>query len=181
MTRRRTIRKAHEFLRKASITFVVTTMLIAVIAIIIDGLDWQIPLRSRSQIVPVVYLQDQPPTSPPQQEPPPKKEKEEDLLLEEDEDDLLFDDVEEAEDKASPAPMDQQAIDLAHEKVLLGDRFPSATACRDCHPKHYREWSVSQHAYAQMSPIFNAMHGTILKLTNGTNGDFCIRCTPRWA
>ena len=30
-----------------------------------------------------------------------------------------------------------------------------------------------------MSPVFNAMHGKILKLTNGTNGDFCIRChTP---
>ena len=27
--------------------------------------------------------------------------------------------------------------------------------------------------------MFNAMHGTILKRTNGTNGDFCIRChTP---
>ena len=30
-----------------------------------------------------------------------------------------------------------------------------------------------------MSPVFNAMHGKILKLSNGTNGDFCIRChTP---
>lgn len=30
-----------------------------------------------------------------------------------------------------------------------------------------------------MSPVFNAMHGKILLLTNGTNGDFCIRChTP---
>ena len=27
-----------------------------------------------------------------------------------------------------------------------------------------------------MSPVFNAMNGAILKLTNGTNGDFCIRC-----
>ena len=43
----------------------------------------------------------------------------------------------------------------------------------------YREWSVSAHSYAQMSPVFNAMHATILKITNGTNGDFCIRChTP---
>ena len=87
--------------------------------------------------------------------------------------------MEEAEDKADPATMDQESVNRAHEKVFLEVRFPSATACRDCHPKHYREWSVSQHAYAQMSPIFNAMHGTILKLTNGTNGDFCIRChTP---
>ena len=66
-----------------------------------------------------------------------------------------------------------------HQAVFDKDRYPSATECGDCHPKHYREWSVSQHAYAQMSPIFNAMHATILKRTQSTNGDFCIRChTP---
>ena len=69
--------------------------------------------------------------------------------------------------------------DGAHADLFDKDRFPSATSCADCHPKHYRQWSVSQHAYAQMSPIFNAMAGKILLLTNGTNGDFCIRChTP---
>ncbi len=68
----------------------------------------------------------------------------------------------------------------AHQQVVDEEgRFPSANSCAACHLDHYREWSVSQHAYAQMSPVFNAMHGTILKLTNGTNGDFCIRChTP---
>ncbi|MGH7819559.1 MAG: multiheme c-type cytochrome, partial [Candidatus Binatia bacterium] len=66
--------------------------------------------------------------------------------------------------------------DKAHEKIFLGARFPSATECAPCHPKHYREWSISSHSYAQMSPIFNAMQAKILKLTNGTNGDFCIRC-----
>ena len=69
--------------------------------------------------------------------------------------------------------------DSSHRQVFLEDRFPSANSCATCHPDHFREWSVSQHAYAQMSPVFNAMHGKILKLTNGTNGDFCIRChTP---
>lgn len=72
-----------------------------------------------------------------------------------------------------------QGKSAQHASLFLEGRFPSATTCRTCHPDHYREWSVSAHAYAQMSPIFNAMHGTILKLTNGTNGDFCIRChTP---
>lgn len=67
----------------------------------------------------------------------------------------------------------------AHERVMVDDLYPAATKCAACHPRHYREWSVSPHAYAQMSPVFNAMHGTILKRTNGTNGDFCIRChTP---
>ncbi|MEP0548759.1 MAG: multiheme c-type cytochrome [Rhodothermales bacterium] len=70
----------------------------------------------------------------------------------------------------------QQIADSAHNVLLLEERFPSANACQTCHPDQYREWSVSSHAYAQLSPVFNAMHGTIVKLTNGTNGDFCIRC-----
>ncbi len=69
--------------------------------------------------------------------------------------------------------------DEEHETLFAEGTYPSATTCATCHPTQYREWSVSPHAYAQMSPVFNAMHGTILKLTNGTNGDFCIRChTP---
>ena len=66
-----------------------------------------------------------------------------------------------------------------HAELFAEDRFPSATTCAPCHADIYREWSVSAHAYAQMSPVFNAMHAKILKETNGTNGDFCIRChTP---
>ena len=76
-------------------------------------------------------------------------------------------------------PAEPLTADQEHEKLFLENRFPAATTCATCHPDHYREWSVSPHAYAQMSPVFNAMHGTVLKLTNGTNGDFCIRChTP---
>ena len=66
--------------------------------------------------------------------------------------------------------------DAAHGAFFSENRFPSATTCKTCHEDHYREWSVSPHAYAQLSPVFNAMQGTILKRTNGTNGDFCIRC-----
>jgi hypothetical protein len=69
---------------------------------------------------------------------------------------------------------------VAHQ--VIGDnesRFPSANSCASCHPSQYREWSVSSHSYAQISPVFNAFAGKLLKLTNGTNGDFCIRChTP---
>lgn len=56
------------------------------------------------------------------------------------------------------------------------EEFPSAQSCARCHPQHFREWAASPHAYAQMSPVFNAMQGTVVKLTNGTAGDFCIRC-----
>ena len=83
-------------------------------------------------------------------------------------------DAQQAEAAAAPKSADEE-----HEALFLENRFPAATTCATCHPDHYREWSVSPHAYAQMSPVFNAMHGTILKITNGTNGDFCIRChTP---
>ena len=71
------------------------------------------------------------------------------------------------------------AVALAHEQMFVESRFPSASACGKCHPQHYKEWSVSQHAYAMVSPVFTALHGTIVKRTNGTTGDFCIRChTP---
>ncbi|MCI0699296.1 cytochrome c family protein [candidate division KSB1 bacterium] len=70
----------------------------------------------------------------------------------------------------------QEEAEKEHEKLILENRFPAAATCRTCHPDHYREWSVSAHAYAQLSPVFNAMHATIMKQTNGTNGDFCVRC-----
>lgn len=64
----------------------------------------------------------------------------------------------------------------AHARLFTSTRFPTAAQCGRCHPTHFRQWSVSQHSYAQLSPIFNAMQGTIDKGVNGTNGDFCIRC-----
>ncbi|MDG1893954.1 MAG: multiheme c-type cytochrome [Fuerstiella sp.] len=71
------------------------------------------------------------------------------------------------------------AVDHAHSDCFRSTPFPSAEACGKCHPQHYREWSTSPHAYAQMSPVFNAMSNKLIKLTNGTLGDFCIRChTP---
>ncbi len=73
----------------------------------------------------------------------------------------------------------EAAGDVAHTALMSEDRFPSATACASCHPTHFEQWSRSQHAYSQLSPVFNAFHATLLKATNGTNGDFCIRChTP---
>ncbi|MCA9021266.1 MAG: hypothetical protein KDA74_14045, partial [Planctomycetaceae bacterium] len=73
----------------------------------------------------------------------------------------------------------QLAVDRAHAECYVNDPFPSAAKCAKCHPDHYREWSVSPHAYAQLSPVFNAMSNKLIKLNNGTLGDFCIRChTP---
>jgi len=66
-----------------------------------------------------------------------------------------------------------------HDTLFIENKFPSATTCKSCHPLHYEEWSVSQHAYALLSPINNSMQAAVTKLTNGTNADFCMRChTP---
>ena len=80
---------------------------------------------------------------------------------------------------AGEQPAGQAGGGAEHEALFAEDRFPSASTCAPCHAEIYREWSVSAHAYAQMSPVFNAMQAKLNKLTNGTNGDFCIRChTP---
>jgi len=70
----------------------------------------------------------------------------------------------------------QKQANAAHEELFSEARYPSANACAACHPKQYREWSVSQHAYAQISPVYLSMQMTINALTSATNGDFCIRC-----
>ena len=73
----------------------------------------------------------------------------------------------------------RQAIDQSHADLFKDNCFPSAKECATCHPTHYREWSVSPHAYAQLSPVFNAMSNKLDKMNSGTLGDFCIRChTP---
>jgi Cytochrome c554 and c-prime len=66
--------------------------------------------------------------------------------------------------------------DQEHEALFNKTGFPSAQECGRCHMDHYREWSVSRHAYAQLSPTFLAYQATLVKLTNGTLGDFCERC-----
>ncbi len=50
------------------------------------------------------------------------------------------------------------------------------TACADCHPAHYREWSGSMHAYAAEDPVFLAMNARGQRETNGALGSFCVNC-----
>jgi nitrate/TMAO reductase-like tetraheme cytochrome c subunit len=65
---------------------------------------------------------------------------------------------------------------LDHVNLFIEDKYPSANTCGVCHPKHYMEWSTSQHAYAQISPIYLSLSNKINQLANGSNGDFCLRC-----
>ncbi|HZZ17731.1 MAG TPA: multiheme c-type cytochrome [Opitutaceae bacterium] len=75
-----------------------------------------------------------------------------------------------------PKEMTAEQASDEHARLFTEGKFPSATTCAVCHPDQFREWSVSSHSYAQLSPVFNAMQATIVKATSGTNGDFCIRC-----
>ena len=95
-----------------------------------------------------------------------------DDLLSGDSDDLLTGDEAPEEEEA----LEEEVADVAHEELFVDDIYPSANTCATCHPKQYREWSVSQHAYAQLSPVYMAFQTAVNILTSGTNGDFCIRC-----
>lgn len=73
-----------------------------------------------------------------------------------------------------------QALKTIHDPLYDAEKYPSAQQCASCHPTQFKEWASSPHAYAQLSPVFNAMHRKLVKETNGTQGDFCIRChTPQ--
>ena len=63
-----------------------------------------------------------------------------------------------------------------HENLFAESKFPSAATCGTCHPKQYKEWSVSSHSYAQLSPVYLSLSSEINELSSGSNGDFCLRC-----
>jgi nitrate/TMAO reductase-like tetraheme cytochrome c subunit len=106
------------------------------------------------------------------------------LLKDDDDDDDLLEDNDFLKDKENTeAPSKVQAsaevgkdAKAEHESLFAESRFPAAATCGTCHPKEYREWSVSQHAYSQLSPVYLSLNNKINQLSNGSNGDFCIRC-----
>ena len=73
-----------------------------------------------------------------------------------DDDDLLGGDLLDgdllSEDESEPSDSPQIDPATEHARLFKDSRFPVAAECATCHPEQYREWSVSQHAYAQMSP-----------------------------
>lgn len=54
--------------------------------------------------------------------------------------------------------------------------YPEAASCKTCHEKIYDEWSMSSHAYAAVSPMFQKFEQTINDISQGTVGYFCLRC-----
>jgi hypothetical protein len=69
---------------------------------------------------------------------------------------------------------DRDALSLPG--ALTREQLRDPETCKDCHPKHYREWSSSMHAYAAQDPVFIAMNQRGQRETGGELGDFCVRC-----
>jgi hypothetical protein len=63
-----------------------------------------------------------------------------------------------------------------HAAVFAKSQYPSASECAACHPRVFWEWSVSNHAYASISPMFHKFEQAISDLSSGTVGTFCVRC-----
>ncbi|MDD9936701.1 MAG: multiheme c-type cytochrome [Myxococcales bacterium] len=59
---------------------------------------------------------------------------------------------------------------------LTREELKDPETCKDCHPRHYREWRSSMHAYAAQDPVFLAMNRRGQEETGGELGDFCIGC-----
>jgi hypothetical protein len=81
---------------------------------------------------------------------------------------------------APAAPSEPQSEERdtarAHARLFLESRYPSANTCATCHPNQYREWSVSQHSYSQLSPMMMSFQNVTNRRTATTVGDFCLRC-----
>ena len=83
--------------------------------------------------------------------------------------------------EAVPAPKDSGTAEPDPHAALYATEghFPSASSCRSCHENQYRQWSVSMHAFAELSPTMEAQSAEITRQFNGTIGVFCTRChTP---
>jgi len=63
-----------------------------------------------------------------------------------------------------------------HAKAEADRQYPSAKVCAGCHPRQYDQWSISSHAYAGISPMFNKFEQKINDLAQGTINSFCVRC-----
>lgn len=75
---------------------------------------------------------------------------------------------------SSDAPADAGGVADAGT-LPLADLMDPET-CKDCHPRHYREWASSMHAYASEDPVFRAMNERGQRETDGELGDFCVKC-----
>jgi nitrate/TMAO reductase-like tetraheme cytochrome c subunit len=75
-----------------------------------------------------------------------------------------------------PKPLPENIPDARERLALADSQYPSARVCGQCHPNQYKQWSISSHAYAAVSPMFNKFEQTINNISRGTVNYFCVRC-----
>jgi hypothetical protein len=54
--------------------------------------------------------------------------------------------------------------------------FAGPAQCAECHPRHAADWEISNHAYAIVDPVFQAMLKLGQAETDGELDNFCVRC-----
>jgi hypothetical protein len=82
----------------------------------------------------------------------------------------------EEEKEPSVTPYKKTPEQLHAELMASAGNFPTAAQCGQCHQQVYYEWSLSNHAYAAISPMFNKFEQKISEVSSGTVGSFCLRC-----
>ena len=76
-------------------------------------------------------------------------------------DDLLLEEIPEDKKPAAKKPEEKpKTAEEEHAALFAESKFPAATTCGTCHPRHFKEWSVSQHSYAQLIPT-DVIHDTL--------------------
>ena len=80
-----------------------------------------------------------------------------------------------SDDEAAKAPVPEASF-INTTGALTAEQLRNPEACKDCHPRHYREWSGSMHAFASRDPVFRAMNQRGQRETGGELGDFCVKC-----
>lgn len=67
-------------------------------------------------------------------------------------------------------------LSMPAQPTLSADDFSSATTCERCHPTHYQQWAGSNHAYAMVDPLFQALVGLRQSAYDGAQDRFCNQC-----
>jgi hypothetical protein len=63
--------------------------------------------------------------------------------------------------------------DSAH---IFRTAFTEPEQCASCHPKHFKEWQISMHAYAMKDPVFHALDSIGQIRSNNRLNQFCREC-----
>jgi cytochrome c554/c'-like protein len=80
--------------------------------------------------------------------------------------------------QSGAVPPDKKALGTVdpHLELFAKSAYPSARECAKCHEDIYEQWSISSHAYANVSPMFHKFEQKLNDLSQGTVGYFCMRC-----